>query len=284
VPERALKPDSTAERVALWRALHAQVDPPPHVLDDQVGLQLVAPDASWRQRPDMDPRFTAGFRAAIVARARFAEDLVLEKASQGVRQYVILGAGLDTFAQRQPEVASTLRVFEVDRPEPQAWKRQRLLELGYPIPEWLRFVGVNFEAGQTWWDQLVGSGFDAMQRAVVVSTGVSLYLTRDANLATLRQIAALASGSTLMLSFNLPLDLLAAEERPGVQAAINGARASGTPFVSFFSPEQMVALAREAGFNTARHVSTGELTERYFASRADGLRPSSGEQLLLADS
>jgi O-methyltransferase involved in polyketide biosynthesis len=135
-----------------------------------------------------------------------------------------------------------------------------------------------------WWDQLVGSGFDATQPAVVVSTGVSLYLTRDANLATLRQIAALASGSTLMLSFNLPLDLLPAEERPGVEAAINGACASGTPFVSFFSPEQMVALAREAGFPTARHVSTAELTERYFARRADGLRPSSGEQILLAES
>src|SRR5438094_8975320 len=105
------KPDSTAERVALWRALHVQVDPPPHVLDDEVGLQLVAPDATWRQRPDMDPLFTAGFRAAIVARARFAEDLAVEKARQGVRQYVILGAGLDTRAQRRPDVAYTLRIL-----------------------------------------------------------------------------------------------------------------------------------------------------------------------------
>jgi methyltransferase (TIGR00027 family) len=276
------KPDSTAERVALWRALHLEVDPPPHVLDDAIGLQLVGPDARWRQRPDMEPRFTTGFRAAIVARARFAEDLVIDKASEGVRQYVILGAGLDTFAQRHPQVASTLRIFEVDRPEPQAWKRQRLVEIGYPTPEWLHFVAVNFEAGQTWWDQLVRSGFDPAGRAVVVSTGVSLYLTREANLATLRKIAALASGSTLMLSFNLPLDLLPAEERPAIEAAINGARASGTPFISFFSPEQMIALAREAGFASARHVSTAELTERYFASRTDGLRPSRGEQLLLA--
>jgi methyltransferase (TIGR00027 family) len=276
------KPDSTAERVALWRALHLEVDPPPHVLDDAIGLQLVGPDATWRQRPDMEPRFTAGFRAAIVARARFAEDLVMDKASDGISQYVILGAGLDTFAQRHPQVASTLRVFEVDRPEPQVWKRQRLVELGYPPAEWLHFVAVNFEAGQTWREELVKSGFDPARRAVVVSTGVSLYLTREANLATLRHIAALASGSTLMLSFNLPLELLPAEERPGIEAAIDGARASATPFVSFFSPEQMIALAREAGFGSARHVSTAELTERYFASRADGLRPSSGEQLLLA--
>jgi methyltransferase (TIGR00027 family) len=280
--ERTAAPDSTAVRVALWRAMHVQVDPPPHVLADEIGLRLAAPDDGWRSRPDMDPHATSQFRASIVARARCVEDLVEDRARHGVGQYVILGAGLDTFAQRHPQVASTLRIFEVDRPEPQAWKRQRLVELGYPPPDWLHFVAVNFEAGQTWWGQLVRSGFDPARRAVVVSTGVSLYLTREANLATLRQIAALASGSTLMLSFNLPLDLLPAEERPGIEAAINGARASGTPFISFFSPEQMVALAREAGFASARHVSTAELTERYFASRTDGLRPSSGEQLIVA--
>src|SRR5437764_2038733 len=108
--------DSTAVRVALWRAMHVQVDVPPHVLEDEIGLQLVAPDDGWRARPDMDPDGTRGFRAAIVARARFIEDLVAEQAGRGVSQYVILGAGLDTFAQRQPELASRLRVFEVDQP------------------------------------------------------------------------------------------------------------------------------------------------------------------------
>ena len=100
--EPAEAPDSTAVRVALWRAMHVQVDPPPHVLEDEIGLQLVAPDDGWRARPDMDPVGTRGFRAAIVARARFIEDLVAEQAGHGVAQYVILGAGLDTFAQRQP--------------------------------------------------------------------------------------------------------------------------------------------------------------------------------------
>src|SRR5437868_8910933 len=93
-------PENTAVRVALWRAMHVQVDPPPHVIEDEVGLQLVAPDENWRQRPDMDPKFTSSFRASIVGRARFIEDLVTAQASRGVRQYVILGAGLDTFAQR----------------------------------------------------------------------------------------------------------------------------------------------------------------------------------------
>src|SRR5882724_1439523 len=126
--------DSTAVRVALWRAMHVQVDPPPHVLEDEIGLRLVAPEDGWRRRPDMDPHFTSRFRASIVARARFIEDLVAEQTGRRVGQYVILGAGLDTFAQRRPEIASRLRVFEVDRPSPQEWKRQRLVDLGYAIP------------------------------------------------------------------------------------------------------------------------------------------------------
>src|SRR5262245_63007073 len=96
-------PDSTAVRTALWRALHVQVDSPPHVLEDEVGLTLVASDDGWRNRPDMSP-FTRPFRASIMARARFVEDLVSEQAARGVGQYVILGAGLDTFAQRRPEL------------------------------------------------------------------------------------------------------------------------------------------------------------------------------------
>src|SRR3982751_371888 len=154
MPDHEIAPDSTAVRVALWRALHVLVDPTPHVLEDEIGLQLVAPDDGWRERPDMEPHFTKLFRASIVARARFIEDLVVEQAGRGVSQYVILGAGLDTFAQRRPEIASRLRVFEVDQPGPQAWKRRRLVELGYGIPEWLRLVAVDFEAGDDWWQRL----------------------------------------------------------------------------------------------------------------------------------
>src|SRR5215813_5987764 len=127
------EPDSTAVRVALWRALHVEVDPSPHVLEDDVGLKLAAPDDEWRNRPDMSP-FTRPFRASIVARARFIEDLVAEQVTCGVGQYVILGAGLDTFAQRRQELASRLLVFEIDQPGPQAWKRQRLVDLGLGIP------------------------------------------------------------------------------------------------------------------------------------------------------
>jgi len=276
-------PDSTAVRVALWRAMHVLLDPPPHVIEDELGLRLAAPDDDWRARPDMDPAGTSGFRAAIVARARFIEELVAERAGQDVAQYVVLGAGLDTFAQRRPQIAARLRVFEVDQPGPQAWKRQRLIELGYGIPDWLRLVPVDFEASGSWWEQLSAAGFDPGQPAVVVSTGVTMYLTKDATAAALRQLAGLAPGSTLAMTFLLPTELLDDADRPALQASEKGARASGTPFISFYTPPEMLALAREAGFKDARHVPGTLLAERYFADRTDGLRPSSGEDLLVAN-
>jgi methyltransferase (TIGR00027 family) len=218
-----------------------------------------------------------------VARGRFIEDLVAERAARGVGQYVILGAGLDTFAQRRADLTPRLAVFEVDRPGPQAWKRRRLLDLGFGIPAFLRLVPVDFEAGDAWWERLVGAGFDAERPAVVASTGVSMYLTRDAIAATLRQVAALAPGSTLAMSFLLPLELADPEVRPGLQRAAEGARASGTPFISFFTPAEVLALAREAGFRDAQHVSAADLAERYFAGRTDGLRPpNNAEELLVA--
>lgn len=275
-------PDDTAVRTALWRALHVEVDSPPHVFEDRVGLRLVAPDEGWRDRPDMSP-FTRPFRASIVARARFVEDLVEEQAARGVGQYVIHGAGLDTFAQRRGALASRMLVFEIDRRGPQAWKRQRLTDLDLGMPSYLRFVPVDFETGDAWWERLAESGFDSQQPAVVASTGVSMYLTRDAIVATLRRVAALASGSTLVMSFLLPIELADPEVRPGIERAAAGARASGTPFISFFTPPEMLALARDAGLRDVQHVSAAMLAERYFASRTDGLRPpDNSEELLVA--
>jgi len=231
----------------------------------------------------MDPQFTSPFRASIVARARFIEDLVVEQAGRGVGQYVILGAGLDTFAQRRPEIATRLRIFEIDKPGTQAWKRQRLVELGYGVPDWLRLVPVDFEAGDDWGQRLAAAGFDAGKPAVVVSTGVSMYLTKDAIMATLRQVAALAPGSTFAMTFLVPIERADPEVRPGLQMAEKGARASGTPFISFFTPEEMLTLARAAGFKDVRHVSAAALAQRYFSGRTDGLRPpNNSEELLVA--
>jgi methyltransferase (TIGR00027 family) len=231
----------------------------------------------------MDPDGTRFFRASIVARARFIEDLVVAQAAKGVTQYVLLGAGLDTFAQRRPEVAANMRVFEIDQPGTQAWKRRRLVEEGFGIPDWLRFVPVDFEAGDDWRERLLAAGFDAGQPAVVASTGVSMYLTKEANAATLRQAATLAPGSTFAMTFLLPLELAEPKLGPGMDAAREGARASGTPFISFFTPSEILAMARDAGFRTVEHVSAASLAERYFADRTDGLRPpDNGEELLVA--
>jgi methyltransferase (TIGR00027 family) len=276
------EPDNTAVRVALWRALHVEVDAEPHVLADVVGLQLAAPDDGWRDRPDMHPDFTRGFRASMVARARVIEDLVAEQAGAGVTQFVILGAGLDTIAQRRGDLGARVRIFEVDQPGTQAWKRRRLEELGFGVPDWLRLVPIDFESGESWWDGLVAAGFEPGRPAVVASTGVSMYLSREANAATLRQLATLAPGSTVAMTFLLPADLVDEADRPGLEISSRGAQAAGTPFVSLYPPDELVGLARDSGFRDVRHVSSKALADRYFAGRADGLRPSTGEDILVA--
>lgn len=275
-------PDPSAARVALWRALHVQVDAPPHVFTDEIGSRLVDPKEGWQDQPDMHPEWTKGFRASIVARARFVEDLVEQQIAGGIRQHVILGAGLDTFAQRQPGVASRMHVFEIDRPGPQEWKRQRLIELGFGIPDWLRFVPVDFEAGAAWFNEIKSAGFDPKQPAIVASTGVSVYLTREAIAATLRQAADLASGSTLAMTYLLPLEFAPADERVAYEFAIKGARASGTPFISFFTPEEMLQLAYDSGLKKAHRISAADFIQRYFVDRTDGLRPASAEELVVA--
>ena len=272
------QPDSTAVRVALWRALHVEVDPPPHVLEDELGLELVDPPEDWRSRGDMHPEGTRLFRMSIVMRARFIEDLVAEQIARGVTQYVILGAGLDTFAQRKADIASKLQIFEIDQPQPQEWKKERLGQLGIAVPNSLHFVPVDFEAKESWRQKLAAAGFEESQPAVIASTGVSMYLTLDANRATLGEIASFPAGSTLAMSFMVPLELLDPDERPALEGAMRGARASGTPFISLFTPDEIMALAREAGLKNARVISGHELAKRY----ASGRQASNGEQLLIA--
>jgi len=278
--KKIAEPDNTAVRVALWRALHVLIDPSPYIIEDEIGLKLIAPDSEWQQRPDMSPDFTKRLRASIVARARFIEDLVVEQSEHGTNQYVILGAGLDTFAQRRPEIAGQLQIFEIDQPDTQAWKKQRLIELGFEIPKWLHFVPVNFEIS-SWWELLINAGFDPGRPAFVACTGVSLYLTKDAVLDTLRQLATLAPGSKLAMTFYLPMELMEEEDKPLQQIAEKGARAAGTPFISFFTPEEMVALTREAGLKDIEIASADDLAKRYFVGRTDNFRPASGEEFLI---
>nr|WP_068890833.1 class I SAM-dependent methyltransferase [Pedobacter panaciterrae] len=279
--KKAAEPDNTAVRTALWRALHLQVDSKPHILEDEVGLKLIAPNSDWQQRPDMHPEFTKRLRASILARARFIEDLIIEQSKQGIGQYVILGAGLDTFAQRRSDIASKLQIYEIDQSDTQTWKQRRLTELGFGTPEWLHFVSVNFETS-SWWEQLLKAGFDISKPAFIACTGVTLYLTKDAIVDTLKQIASLASGSKLAITFYLPIELMDEEDKPLQQIANKGARESGTPFVSFFTPNEILELANNAGLKEAKTTSTKDLEQYYFNDRTDNLLPASGEVFLLA--
>ncbi len=272
-------PDSSAVRTALWRALHVQLDAPPHLIDDEIGLALAAPESNWRDRPDMHPLGTGGYRAALVARTRFVEDLLFD---ESIGQYVLLGAGLDTFAQRHDELAGRVRVFEIDQPGCQTWKRRRLEELGYGVAQHLRLVPVNFEADHDWWQVLLDSGFDETARALVSSSGVSMYISKSATAATLRRLAGMAPGSIVATTFMLSFELLDEADRIALERAAQGARASGTPWISFYSPEEIVGMARDVGFRDVRYVPTAELAERYLAGRTDGLKAAGGEGMLIA--
>ncbi|MFD1709320.1 class I SAM-dependent methyltransferase [Ottowia sp. GY511] len=278
-----IAPEPTAVRVALWRARHLELDAQPPILNDAVGLQLAQPTGDWRRRPDMHAERTQPFRASIVARSRFVEDCVLQQLGRGVTQYVILGAGLDTFAQRHPEaLAAGLHVFEVDQAGPQAWKRQRLEQLGLGVPAGLHLIPVDFESDAGWWGGLLNAGFDPAKPAVMASTGVSMYLTKPATCALLQQASVLVKGSFFIMSFMLPIDQADPDIRQGLLQSAKGAQAGGTPWISFFSPEEIVQMATDAGFPHARCVSATEWSTLYFQNRTDGLKPARAEELLVA--
>jgi methyltransferase (TIGR00027 family) len=274
-----IEPDNTAVRTSLWRALHMQVDAEPHILEDETGLKLIAPSDGWQERPDM--KFTKRIRASIVARSRFIEDLMIEQSKKGINQYIILGSGLDTFAQRRPDIAANLQIYEIDQSNTLAWKERRLIELGFGIPDHLHFVPVNFESS-SWWQELSKTNFDFKKPAVVACTGVSLYLTSEAINNTLDKIALLAAGSKLAMTFYLPVELLDDEDKPMQKIAEHGALNAGTPMISFFTPDEIGSLAKAAGFTDVNTITTKDMEQLYFANRPDGLSPASGEIFLLA--
>jgi methyltransferase (TIGR00027 family) len=273
------QPDNTALRTALWRALHVFADDKPHIIEDKIGYELIKPEKDWQDRPDM--KYTKRLRASIVARARFIEDVAIREIEKGVKQFILLGAGLDSFAQRNTVISSKVNIYEIDQPETLAWKEEKLIENGYKIPGNLHFVPVDFE-NNSWWNELLNKGFDLNRPTFVSCTGVTLYLTKDAINDTLKKTASLAPGSTVAIAFYLPLEQLDEEDKPLLEMAIKGAAGSGTPFVSFFSVEEVVKLADEIGLKNIQTISTKDMTERYFKERADNLVPASGEFFLVA--
>ena len=280
-PDKNIKPDHFAVRTALWRAMHLLADASPHILDDDIGLKLVAPEGQWRQRSDMGLHFTRRVRASVVVQSRLAEDVVAENYHQGVCQYVLIGAGLDTFAQRRSAAMKNLQIFEVDEASVQSWKRQRLQAIGAEKTERLHFVTADVER-EEWLAPLLKAGFDEKKPAVVAVLGMGLFLGQQAIGALMKQIAGLAQGSQLLLSYLLPPERVAPVDKAVWQVISKGARRYGMPEPSFFSDETMRLLAVEAGFRTVQTVSAIELAERYFANRSDRLSPTSGAEVLLA--
>ena len=194
----------------------------------------------------MHPQATRPFRASIVARARFIEDLVVQQAHRGVTQYVLLGAGLDTFAQRNPELASRLQVFEIDRPGPQAWKQQRLVELKLGVPPSLHFVPVDFEAGSSWRERLASAGFDA-QAGGRGFGGREHVLTARRTRDPSRGRSA-RGGIDFVMSFLLPLERADADERPGLEQSAKAGARERHAVHQLLRPPDLLQLAKTPAF------------------------------------
>jgi methyltransferase (TIGR00027 family) len=264
----------TAYKVALRRAAHQLFDQP-KVLDDPLAVPIVGTEAAQKLLASPKERnhpIARAFRAFMVARSRYAEDQLAEAVAQRVAQYVVLGAGLDTFAYRNPH--TQLRVFEVDHAATQAWKLERLQTAGIAIPASLKFVPVDFEQ-QTLPDSLE-KGFDFASPAFFSWLGVTPYLTRDSCMVTLRFIAQLPTGSGVAFDFAVDPKLLNLRQRLALHVISRRVAAAGEPFQLYFRPPELAQELGKIGFQRTEILDTEEINARYFKDRADGLRVRGG--------
>jgi methyltransferase (TIGR00027 family) len=259
----------TAYRVAMRRAAHQILDHP-RVLDDPLALRIIGAEAAneLRSNPKEHRAFARAFRAFMAARSRFAEDELARAVASGISQYVILGAGLDTFAYRNPH--AELRVFEVDHPNTQVWKREQLQNAGISIPPSLIFVPIDFER-QRLRSALEQAGFDETAPAFFSWLGVVPYLTREAWISTLRLIAEMPANSGVVFDFAVDPALLKPGQREALDALCKRVAAAGEPFQLFFDPAQLQDELKSMGFTRAELLQGPELNARYFRNRTDGL-------------
>lgn len=282
VPQENAGPKPSALMVAMQRAVHQLIEQP-LVLDDPLALSVLGPAEAQVVRDDVD-RFrhpmARGLRSSVVVRSRFAEDEWAAAVERGVRQCVILGAGLDTGAYRHADMPG--RVFEVDLPATQAWKQARLREAGIEIPASLRFVPVDFEIVSLA-DGLARAGFDASEPAFFSWLGVTMYLEEPAVIDTLRFIAGCAKGSAVVLEYVVPLSSLPPMMRIAMEQMTAQLAERGEPWKSFFEPEALARTMASLGFSSSRTWTPDELNQRYLANRSDGLHIGAGPgRLMLA--
>jgi methyltransferase (TIGR00027 family) len=267
------RPSRTAMRVAMRRAGHQVFDAEPHVLEDPLAMRIIGPVAAQSvldSRRKANSRIARTARAFMAARSRFAEDALARAVARGTRQYVVLGAGLDTFAYRNPFPAGTLRVFEVDYPATQAWKRKKLAAASIAVPSSLTYVGVDFERDALA-DRLVEAGLDMAQPVFFSWLGVTMYLTEPAFDGTLALIAGCGPGGGLAFDYGVPPSHLSWIERIILAWLSRRVRAAGEPFRSFFDPPALAARLERLGFSSIEDLDRDAINARYFAARADGL-------------
>jgi methyltransferase (TIGR00027 family) len=272
---------ATADGAALLRAAHQLLDEP-RILDDPVALPLLGPDAAAVVRAGREALETPArrrLRAAIVLRSRYAEDCLREAVAHGVRQYVILGAGLDTFAYRNPYPADALHVWEVDHPDTQAHKRERLLWAGIALPPTLTFVPVDLEH-EPLALALARAGFDSARPTFVSWLGATVYLTREAVRATLAWAAGLAPGSEVVFSYVVAPAGLGAAERAALGALARRTAEAGEPWRTFFEPAALARALARLGFSNIEDIGPAQGFARYFRGRRDGLRPGGAAHLV----
>ncbi|AOJ91108.1 MerR family transcriptional regulator [Burkholderia sp. MSMB0856] len=263
-------PKPSALMVATQRAAHQLLDRP-LVLDDPVALTILGAAEAQVLHDNID-RFrdptSVGMRSSVIVRSRLAEDVWGEAVERGIRQYVVLGAGLDTSAFRHPDTPA--RIFEVDLPATQAWKQARLREAGLTVPPSLHFVPVDFErVGLA--EGLARAGFDADAPAVFSWLGVTMYLDEVAVIETLRFIAGCAKGSAVLFEYVTPLSSLPPIMRIAMEQLTARFAERGEPWKTFFEPAVITETLSALGFNHTNAWTPEELNQRYLANRDDGL-------------
>jgi methyltransferase (TIGR00027 family) len=275
------EPSATAMGVAVRRAAHQLLDHP-KVLDDPLATRIIGAQALERLKRESERHrhpANIALRAHVVARSRYAEDRLGAAYTTGVRQYLVLGAGLDTFAWRNPHL--DLKVFEVDHPSTQAWKFCCVAEMGVTTPETLVLAPVDFQR-QTLVDGLAAAGFDRSQPAFVSWLGVSMYLTEEAVMRTLADIAALPPGSEVVFDFSAAPETLEPRARLAHQALAARVAAAGEPFLSAFDPAKLLARLVALGFSDVESLDGLALNRLYFSDRTDGLRLAGASRIARA--
>jgi methyltransferase (TIGR00027 family) len=268
-------PSLTAQRVAMRRAAHQLFDHP-RVFEDPLAIAILGEELAARLKSGLDQCETGGsrhIRAFMAARSRYAEDQLTAAMARGATQYVVLGAGLDTYAYRNEH--SRLFVFEVDHPATQAWKRKQLDAAGIAIPSSLTFVPTDFEE-QSLGSVLQSSGFQASEVSFFSWLGGTPYLTPEAVMATLAFIGSLPSGSGVVFDYAVERSSLDFVEQMAMDALASRVARAGEPFRLFLDPRALDRMLRAAGFHEIEDLGPAETDERYFAARADGLQVAAG--------